>query len=136
MTTKIFKHLITTECVTTSRGSLRCKLEINAKIIEQVMKFDHLGKEISSNGNIENDVRKWVLKVNRVEDSINHAIFRNKQLEAQTKLEYTRQQLDSLCLMQQRQDLIQQKPDSFYKLSKWRHHEEWSGKSCMIEKEE
>ncbi|XP_043494653.1 uncharacterized protein LOC122519338 [Polistes fuscatus] len=74
-----------TKCMTTSKIPLRCKLVVDGSIIQQVMKFDYLGIEISSFGEIETEVRIQVVKATRAAAQLNDTIFRNKHLRIDTK---------------------------------------------------
>ena len=47
-----------TKCMTTSKTPLKCKLKVDGKIIQQVMKFKYLGISISGFGDVEAKVRE------------------------------------------------------------------------------
>ena len=66
-----------TKCMTTSKEPLRCKLKINGEVIKQEMKFKYLGINITSYGNVEEEVREQVSKVSILAGCLNDLIWRN-----------------------------------------------------------
>ena len=52
--------------MTTSKTPLRCKLEVNGKIIKQVMKFKYLEISISGFGDVKSEVREQTQKATRI----------------------------------------------------------------------
>lgn len=74
-----------TKCMTTSKEPLRCKLEVDGQVIQQEMKFKYLGIDITSYGNVEDEVRQQVAKANKIAGCLNDVIWRNKHLKKHTK---------------------------------------------------
>lgn len=88
VTAKKYNMTISTEktkCLVTSKNPVRCKLEVDGNIIEQVMTFRYLGVNVSGYGDIENEVRQQVNKANRVAGCLNDTIWRNKHIGVETK---------------------------------------------------
>uniref|UniRef100_A0AAR5P785 Reverse transcriptase domain-containing protein n=1 Tax=Dendroctonus ponderosae TaxID=77166 RepID=A0AAR5P785_DENPD len=73
-----------TKCLTTSKTPLRCKLELDGGVIEQQMKFNYFGVELSGFGDIETDVRDQTTKAIRIAGCLN-AIWCNKSMGTDTK---------------------------------------------------
>lgn len=69
-----------------SKKPRRCKLEVDGKVIQQVMFFKYLGTEISSSGNVENEVRQQVIRANKVARCLKDIIWRNKYMDIETKV--------------------------------------------------
>ncbi|XP_060522502.1 uncharacterized protein LOC132699671 [Cylas formicarius] len=68
-----------TKCMTTSKEPLRCKLEVDGQVIQQEMEFKYLGIDITSYGNMEDEVRQQVAKANKVANDADHDLHgRNK----------------------------------------------------------
>ncbi|XP_015181515.1 PREDICTED: uncharacterized protein LOC107069067 [Polistes dominula] len=74
-----------TKCMTTVKIPIRCKLEIEGKVIQQVMRFRYLGIEISGYGDIEEEVREQTTKAARVAGCLSDTIWRNKNIKIETK---------------------------------------------------
>lgn len=74
-----------TKCMTTAKVPLRCKLEVNQKIVEQVMEFSYLGVELSSFGDLEREVSQQVVRANKIAGCLNDSIWRNGHLNLDTK---------------------------------------------------
>lgn len=74
-----------TKCMTTSKVPIRCKLEVDGEVIQQVMNFNYLGVEISAFGDIEASVRVQAIKASRIAGCLNGLIFKNKHLHIDTK---------------------------------------------------
>lgn len=74
-----------TKSMTTSKIPTRCKLVVDDKIIQQVMKFNYLGIELSGYGDIELEVRQQTNKALRVAGCLNDTIWKNKYLNSGTK---------------------------------------------------
>ena len=74
-----------TKCMTTSKTPLRCKLEVDGKIIQQVMKFKYLGISISGFGDVETEVRKQTQKATRIARCLNDTKWRNRNIGTETK---------------------------------------------------
>lgn len=73
------------KCMVISKEPIRCKLEIDTKIIEQVMKFEYLGIPISSYSELDREVQQQIIKANRVAGCLNYTIWNNKHLQAEMK---------------------------------------------------
>lgn len=85
---KSFNMIISTQktkCMTTSKTPLRCKLEVEGKVIQQEMKFRYLGIEISVCGDVEEEVREQTTRATRVAGCLNDTVWRNKNISIQTK---------------------------------------------------
>lgn len=74
-----------TKCMTTSKVPLRCKLEVEGRVIQQEMKFRYLGIEISGYGDVEAEVRELTTKATRIAGCLNDTIWRNKNIKVETK---------------------------------------------------
>lgn len=72
-------------CMTTSIEPKRCKLELDGKIIQQEMTFKYLGIDLTNYGNVEQEVRKRVIKGNQIAGCLNDTIWKNKHLQIETK---------------------------------------------------
>ncbi|XP_019755972.1 uncharacterized protein LOC109534668 [Dendroctonus ponderosae] len=68
-----------TKCLTTSKTPLRCKLELDRRVIEQKMKSNYLGVELSGFGDIEAEMRDQTTKAIRIVGCLN-AICCNKSM--------------------------------------------------------
>jgi len=66
-----------TKSMVISKDPIRCKLEIDKKIIEQVMKFNYLGVEISSERNSYKEVKHQVMKGARISGYLRDVTWRN-----------------------------------------------------------
>uniref|UniRef100_A0A6P7FTG7 Uncharacterized protein LOC114332484 n=1 Tax=Diabrotica virgifera virgifera TaxID=50390 RepID=A0A6P7FTG7_DIAVI len=74
-----------TKCMTTSKYPLRCKIEIDGKIIKQEARFRYLGIDITSYGDVKEEVRQQSLKASKAAGSLNDTIWKNKHLRQDTK---------------------------------------------------
>lgn len=74
-----------TKCLVTSKEPIRCKLEIDSKIIEQVNHFKYLGAEITSHGNLYNEVREQTMKGARISGCLREIVWKNKYLNTESK---------------------------------------------------
>ena len=45
-----------------SKEPVRCKLEINGRIVEQVMEFNYLGVNVTSSGNLVKEIKTQAQK--------------------------------------------------------------------------
>lgn len=63
-----------TKSVVISKEPIRCKLEIDNQIIEQVMAIKYLGIKLTYNNNIEEEVKEQTLKANRIAGCLNDTI--------------------------------------------------------------
>lgn len=75
-----------TKCMVASREPRRCKLEMEGKIIEQVMAFNYLGVEITSNRNLKEEVTRQANKAIRVSGCLREVIWRNKFMTTESKM--------------------------------------------------
>ncbi|CAG9830511.1 unnamed protein product [Diabrotica balteata] len=71
--------------MTTSKYPLRCKIQIGGKIIKQKARFRYLGIDITSYGDVEEEVRQQSLKANKAAESLNDTIWKNKHQRQDTK---------------------------------------------------
>ncbi|KAJ4445342.1 hypothetical protein ANN_07147 [Periplaneta americana] len=69
-----------------SQNPIRCKLELEKQIIEQMMCFQYLGFQLSSSGLLQNEIINQVTKANRVSEYLNDNIWRNKYLHIEPKV--------------------------------------------------
>ena len=72
--------------LTVSKMPIRCKLELEGKVIEQVMSLKYLGTEINSWGMLQNEVLHQVNNAARIAGCMNDVIWRNKYLRKDTKV--------------------------------------------------
>ena len=70
--------------MTTSKTPLRCKLKVDKKIIQQVMKFKYLEISISGFGDVDAEVREQTQKATRIAECPN-TIWRNRNIGTQNK---------------------------------------------------
>ncbi|CAH1276451.1 unnamed protein product [Diabrotica balteata] len=77
-----------TKCMTTSKYPLRCKIEIDGKIIKQEARFRYLGIDITGYGDVEKEVRQQSLKTSKAAGSLNDTIWKNKHLRQDIKKIY------------------------------------------------
>lgn len=75
-----------TKCLVTSKEAVRCKLEVDSKLIEQVNHFQYLGVGISSYGNLQKEVREHTMKASRISGCLNDIVWRNKYLNTESKI--------------------------------------------------
>ena len=71
--------------MTVSKEPKRCKLEIDERIVEQVMEFNHLGVNITSSENLAKEIKTQAQKAARVADFLNDLIWRNKYMRKEAK---------------------------------------------------
>ena len=71
--------------MTTSKTPLRCKLEVNKKIIQQLIKFKYLGISISGFGDVKTEVSEQTQKATRVAGCMNDTIWRNRHIGTENK---------------------------------------------------
>ena len=62
-----------------------CKLEINGRMVEQVMGFKYLGLNIPSSGNLAKEIKTQAQKAARVAGCLNYHVWRNKYMRTETK---------------------------------------------------
>ena len=54
-----------TKAMTISNEPLRCKLEIDGRMVEQVMEFSYLGVNITSSGNLVKEIKTQAQKISK-----------------------------------------------------------------------
>lgn len=80
-----------TKCMLTSKTLLKCKLEVYRKIIQQEMKFQHLGIEITSFGDVETEVREQTdNESNKYSRMLEKCLSRNISIDTKSKICKTR----------------------------------------------
>ena len=77
--------------MTISNEPLRCTLEIDGRMVEQVMEFNYFGANITSSGNLVKEIKTQAQKAARFADCLNDLDWRNK---------YTRKETKSKCIKQ------------------------------------
>ena len=75
-----------TKCLSTSKANQKCEIKLGDTILEQVAKFNYLGVEISSNGNLREVVKTQVTKGARISGCLNNLIWRNRYMSAESKV--------------------------------------------------
>lgn len=75
-----------TKSMVISKNPIRCKLELEKQIIEQVMCFQYLGFQLSSSGLLQTEILNQITKANRVSGYLNDTIWRNKYLHIEPKV--------------------------------------------------
>lgn len=75
-----------TQCMVISKDPVRCKLEINGKIIEQVMQTRYLGVNISSSNNTAQEVKMQATKAAVVSGCLRDFIWQNKYMNIESKV--------------------------------------------------
>ncbi|XP_072766481.1 uncharacterized protein [Anoplolepis gracilipes] len=75
-----------TQSMVISKEPIRCKLEVNNKIIQQVMKFNYLGAIVSSNRNLVEEVRAQANRANRIAGYLREVIWRNRNMSLRSKV--------------------------------------------------
>jgi len=78
-------NLTKTKCLTVSKEPLRCKLEIEGQIIEQVMSFDYLGVLITSYGDVHQEVQKQANKAAIISGALRDVVWNNKEMGTKAK---------------------------------------------------
>ncbi|XP_044744651.1 uncharacterized protein LOC123306625 [Coccinella septempunctata] len=74
-----------TKSVVISKEPIRCKLEIDGQMMEQVMSVKYLGIKLTYNNDIKEEVREQTMKATRIAGCLNDAIWRNKHIRTETK---------------------------------------------------
>jgi hypothetical protein len=75
-----------TETLTVCKGLQGYKLEIQVKMIEQVMSLKYLGVEITSNGTLQSEVKHQAYKGSRLLGCLNDIMWKNKCLRLEPKV--------------------------------------------------
>ncbi|KAH1011016.1 hypothetical protein HUJ04_000458 [Dendroctonus ponderosae] len=69
-----------TQSLTISKEPRRCKLAVYNQSVEQVMTFKYLGANITSNGNLKEEVRNQTSKAALISGYLRDIIWRNKHM--------------------------------------------------------
>lgn len=71
-----------------AKEPLRCKLEVNGDIVEQVNKFTYLGSEIISTGDLREEVKRQMMKASQTAGRLKDLVWKNKYLtiEGETRI--------------------------------------------------
>ncbi|XP_043499674.1 uncharacterized protein LOC122522555 [Polistes fuscatus] len=75
-----------TESLTISKEPRRCKLAVYNKSVNQVMRFEYLGVIITSNRNLEEEVREQATKASIISGYLKDIIWRNKHMSIKGKV--------------------------------------------------
>ncbi|XP_065170188.1 uncharacterized protein [Atheta coriaria] len=75
-----------TKCMVIAPHPIRCKLEVDGQIVQQVSEFRYLGINISSSGGVEKEVAEQVEKGLRIAGCLRNTIWDNKHLRTETKV--------------------------------------------------
>nr|XP_018912057.1 PREDICTED: uncharacterized protein LOC109040537 [Bemisia tabaci] len=75
-----------TKSMVVSRNPIRCKLEVDGKMIEQVMEFKYLGALLTSAKDLGTEVRDQALKAARIAGCLNEMVWRNKYMARESKV--------------------------------------------------
>ena len=70
--------------MTISKVPLRCKLEIDGRIVEPVMEFKYLGVNINCSGNLLKEIKTQAQKGARVAGCLIDLVRRNKYNKKET----------------------------------------------------
>ena len=74
-----------TKAMPISQGLLLCKLEIDGRMVEQVMEFNYLGVSITSSGNMAKEIKTQAQRAARVAGCLNDLVWRNKYMRNEVK---------------------------------------------------
>ena len=74
-----------TKSLTLSREPVRCKLAVSNKSIEQVMSFNYLGVNITSNQNSTTEVKSQARNASMISGALRDVIWRNKFMSIESK---------------------------------------------------
>ncbi|GJQ78846.1 hypothetical protein Trydic_g14926 [Trypoxylus dichotomus] len=66
------------KCPVTSKESVRCKLEVEQRMIEQVNQFKYLGADITISGDLDSEFRKQQMIASRTLGCLKDIVWRNK----------------------------------------------------------
>ena len=72
------------------KTQIRCKLEIDGKMVEKIMEFKYLGVIITSSGDLVREVKTQAQQAARVTGSLNDLVWRNKYIRKETKSKHIR----------------------------------------------
>ena len=74
-----------TQCLTIAKEPLRCKLAVFGKGIEQIINFKYLGVTITSNRDLEKEVKAQTLKASLISGYLRDIIWRNQYMPVDIK---------------------------------------------------
>lgn len=74
-----------TESLTISKEPRRCKLAVYNQSVNQVMQFKYLGSIITSDRNLEEEVRDQKIKAFIISGNLRDIIWRNKHMSIKNK---------------------------------------------------
>ncbi|GJQ68145.1 putative Si dkeyp-35f12.3 [Trypoxylus dichotomus] len=57
-----------TKCLVTSKGPVKCKLEVDQRMIEQVNQFRYLRADITRSGDPDSEVREQTMEASQISD--------------------------------------------------------------------
>lgn len=89
ITAKQYNMIVSTEktkCMVISKEPVRCKLEVEGKIIQQVMSFKYLGIDISSDRNTYKEVQHQSIKGAQVSGFLRDTTWKNKYMNVDSKI--------------------------------------------------
>lgn len=75
-----------TQLMIISKEPIRCKLEMNNKIIQQVMKFNYLGVITSSDRDLIGEVHIQANRANRIAGYLRDIVWRNQHISIKSKV--------------------------------------------------
>ncbi|XP_045480950.1 uncharacterized protein LOC123685335 [Harmonia axyridis] len=75
-----------TKCMVKSKEPVRCKLEIDGKMVEQVKEFTYLGADITSYGDLKRVVRNQTMKASTISGCLQDIVWCNKYLNIDSKI--------------------------------------------------
>ena len=79
-----------TKSMVIAKNPIRCKLELEGKIIEQVMNFTYLGVKITSDGNLQDEVDTQLMKAYRVAGCLRDFVWNNNHMSLESKIKIYR----------------------------------------------
>lgn len=75
-----------TKSMVVSRYPIRCKLEVDGSMVEQVMEFKYLGALLTSVKDLGTEVQDQAIKAARVAGCLNEMVWRNKYMALESKV--------------------------------------------------
>lgn len=75
-----------TKCMVISKEPIRCKIQIDDAIIQQVMQFNYLGVEISSNQNIVEETKSQTTRAGQMAGCLRDTVWKNKYMGTEAKV--------------------------------------------------
>ena len=73
-----------TKAMTISKEPIRCKLEIDSRMVEKAMEFNYLDVNFTSLENLVNAIKTQAQKAARVTGCLNDLVWRNKYMLYET----------------------------------------------------